>query len=376
MANAYLFRQLTHYYNNKWLDVLSKLENAMDATRTVSESAKTVYVLMVDNENILLTSRSSTKEKSKSLNKMRDIIRYKKRYDSKQNVPEIVCEECGEKFKTNGHLMKHNSKVHNQIRFPCPKCPQVLLSKALLETHMVRTHYPKKYRCPKCDKMFSTKNLLSYHDKLYHMAVLCKLCFVQFPSKRDLRAHMNKHDVNNCPRCGKAFYNRQTYKMHLKICGNLEHKKLKFFCDLCSKGYVQKPALRSHLKTDHGFGVNMHYCKYCDKKYDAASKLRNHMVVHTRERKYHCEQCGSKFVTSAALLYHTRLHTGEKPYKCDMCDESFVSASRRMEHKHRKHIGPKKECPICHGKFVLSNQLKKHIKKHSDPSSKLYVMCP
>ncbi|CAH0403763.1 unnamed protein product [Chilo suppressalis] len=374
IINTYIFKSLIRYCQEKWSDIITKIDNTLKPTKSISDSVKTIYFLVNENQNVMLTSRTTIKGKRKVLQKLKEVISYKKNYVRvKKNTTKTICEECGEIFKSKSLLSSHYDKVHSTIKYPCSFCPKVAKSKIQLEGHIVRMHYPKKFKCPKCDKMFSTDRLLTYHDKSHHRAVICKLCFIQFPSKLELRSHMDKHDVLNCRKCGKVFYSRQTIRSHEKICGNLEQKQAKFFCDICKKGYARKGGIRSHLKIDHGYGINMHNCKWCNKKFDAASKLKMHAVVHTRERNFHCEHCGNKFVTQAALKYHVRLHTGERPFQCKICGEQFVSASRRMEHTHRKHIGPTKECSICHVKFILDNQLKRHMRRHFNPQSKLYV---
>ncbi|CAG9789944.1 unnamed protein product [Diatraea saccharalis] len=372
--NTYIFRRLISYYHEKWSEIITSVEKTMDLTKTMSDSVRTIYFLINEKQNLMLTSRTYTKGKRNVSNKLKELMAYRKRYVKVKKMPShIVCHECRMTFKSKISLSKHFDKHHNKMKYPCSHCPKVAKSKTQLEGHIIRMHHPKKFKCPKCDKMFSNIKLLNYHDKNYHSAVICKLCFIQFPSRIELRSHMDKHEALNCEKCYKTFHSRQTLKAHEKICGNLQHKQSKFFCDLCNKGYVHKAGIRSHLKIDHGFGVNMYHCKWCNKKFDAASKLKMHVVVHTRERNFHCGHCGNKFVTQAALTYHVRLHTGERPFHCDICGEQFVSASRRMEHMHRKHIGPTKQCPICHMKFILNNQLNRHVRKHFNPQSKLFM---
>ncbi|XP_030031925.1 zinc finger protein 1 homolog isoform X2 [Manduca sexta] len=372
--NSYLFRKLCQHSNDRWNDVLNKFNKTLDQSNTVGPNVQTVYLMVHKNENFMFTSKKSHTLKSKKtvLAKIKDILKSRETYVKvRQKSSNIICEECGERFKSNCHLVKH-MRVHSDTRYPCPQCTKVFASQLQLEEHAERVHYPKRIQCPKCSKMFSTNRMLKHHDKLHHIAAICKLCFVQFPSKKDLRAHLDKHDVNKCARCNKSFVNKHTYKYHLKICGKSDERQPSFFCDICNKGYARKNGLRSHLKIDHGFG-NVLSCNWCGKKFDAISRLRNHIVKHTKERNYHCEHCGNKFVTQAALVYHIRLHTGERPFPCDLCGESFLSASRRMEHKRRKHFGPTKECPVCHVKFVTGHQLRKHVQRHYNPQSKLFV---
>lgn len=371
ITNGYLFKKLHEHSKEQWDTVLSSLNKTLMQAETVSPSVKTVYIVLSETGNYIVTRRKTlSPDKETAALKLNKIIKSRCRYVHRKKTC-LICEECGMKFKTRVLLVRH-MKSHKAKPLNCPQCFKAFLTQVQLTEHAERVHYPKKIKCPKCKKMFSTQRTLKAHDRQEHVAVLCKLCFVQFPSRSALKVHLDKHDVIKCPRCNKSFINKQTFRSHVKQCGNAEAKVISFFCDICEKGYIRKNALRSHLKIDHGFGKVLS-CSWCAKKFDAASRLRNHIVKHTRERNFSCEHCNGKFVTQAALVYHTRLHTGERPFKCDLCEESFLSASRRMEHKRRKHFGPQMECPVCHVKFVLGSQLKKHVARHSDPQSKLYV---
>lgn len=374
IINSFLFQKLCQYSNDKWDEILGRFEDTLSQADAVSPMAQTVYFVMNEQQSIIYTSRKrhQVKDKDAALKKVKSIIKSRDNYFKiKTEKVNVMCDECGIKFDSNFLLSKH-MKSHKSSRHPCKQCGKVFLTQVQMQEHIERVHYEKTIKCTKCDKMFSTEKILKQHDKLHHVAAMCKLCFIQFPSKNALRSHIDKHDVHKCPKCSKSYLNKWTYKFHLKICGKNSKHNPAFFCDICNKGYARKNGLRTHLKTDHGFG-KVHSCEWCGKKFDAISRLKYHIVKHTRERNYHCDICGGKFVTPAALVYHTRLHTGEKPFPCDLCNESFLSASRRMEHKHRKHFGPSRECHVCHAKFITGHQLRKHIQRHFNPQSKLYV---
>ncbi|XP_013184697.2 gastrula zinc finger protein XlCGF26.1 [Amyelois transitella] len=375
LKNSYLFKKLCQHSDTEWIKLMARFVKCLDLADTAGPNVVTAYLVVNNTENLMFTSGKDQGQKNKktALGKLKNIIKSRESYvkvmKKQKNI--IRCEICNEKFTSNCRREKHYKNTHGKTSYPCRHCTKVFSTALLCEGHTERVHLTRKIQCSKCSKMFSTERLLRYHDKFHHTATVCKLCFVQLPSKRDLRIHMDKHELNKCPKCEKCFLYRQTFKTHLTICGVTE-KRPKFFCDICNKGYFRKNGLKTHLKISHGFGQVLS-CSWCGKKYDAISRLKNHIVKHTKERNFHCEQCGGKFVTQAALVYHSRLHTGERPFPCDLCSESFLSASRRMEHKRRKHFGPTKECPVCKMKFVTRNILKKHLERHFNPHSKLYV---
>lgn len=352
----------------------------------LSPNVQTAFIVVNKDENVFYTSKkfTSMKTKSAALLKIKQIMAGKVKYMNQ--IKQLVCEECGVKCSSMRNLERHMKLQHfykegvapqdiKEIRkriVPCKHCAKTFRTENQLSAHSIRVHSAKKYQCSKCTKMFSCRSLLNTHDRNYHVGTYCNVCLLLCPSRYALKKHMNIHEDNTCHKCDKSFKNRCTYKKHIQVCGDPSTKICKFFCDICSNGYRHKSGLRGHLRMAHGFGKVVS-CNWCSKKFDAISKLRLHIVKHTRERNFCCDYCDGKFVTPAALRYHVRLHTGERPFPCDLCDESFLSASRRMEHKYRKHFEPSKECPICHVKFPTGSQLKKHVPRHSNPHSKLYV---
>lgn len=372
VINSYLFMKQCEYSNENWRSILNRLNDSITQTEAVSPSTQTLYIIINNNNSIIYTSRKrhNLNSKETALKKVKTLVKSRSNYEKSKCESVAECEQCGEHFESqfalNRHLRTHDNSINN-----CSHCTRTFSTVQKLNEHVERMHYPKTIQCCKCEKMFSTNKMLKQHERLHHEAVVCKVCFMQLASRNALRTHLDKHEVLKCSKCKKSYLNKWTFKFHSKNCG-VRHKDPSFFCDICNKGYVRKNGLRTHLKIDHGFGKVI-TCKWCNKKFDAVSRLKMHIVKHTKERNFQCGTCGGKFVTLAALVYHTRLHTGEKPFPCDLCNESFLSASRRMEHKHRKHFGPKHNCHMCLSKFVTRTQLMKHVERHYNPQSKLYM---
>lgn len=358
---------------NKWSNAINLLSNSLSQSDCIKSKHETAYLLLNKSDNLLLPSSKKISVKPRKIEILKDIMScYRKHIQQKRQVKDFQCNECNKMFSCYEYLAKHE-KLHSRSPNPCTKCLKVFLTPIQLEEHMGRVHYPKTVPCPDCSKKFGSQRIMKMHWKIHHTPAMCKFCKIDFPSKLELRVHLDKHGVGTCQNCKKKFSSQHTYKLHLKYCGKKDKVKQQYICDMCNKCYTTKNGLVSHLRIVHGFGKKVLTCKWCNKKFSALSRLKNHIVTHTKEKNFHCEQCGGQFVSQAALTYHIRLHTGERPYPCDQCDESFLSSSRRMEHKRRKHIGPNKVCSLCEMRFLTQVQLKNHIKRHFNPSSKLYI---
>ena len=73
-------------------------------------------------------------------------------------------------------------------------------------------------------------------------------------------------------------------------------------------------------------------CYVCHKEFSRASNLKQHMMIHTREKPHVCSHCGKSFSKKSNLKTHLRTHTGEHPYSCDVCDYTCSQKSTLTKH--------------------------------------------
>ncbi|XP_070836404.1 uncharacterized protein [Chaetodon trifascialis] len=130
--------------------------------------------------------------------------------------------------------------------------------------------------------------------------------------------------VHRCPRCGEAFGQAGSLRLHL------EQKRKTYACEWCCKSFAQSADLRRHLRTHTG--ERPHRCTFCSKSFSQRGNLRRHLRIHTGERPYSCPYCCRTFSDGDTMKKHKRTHSGEKPYRCVQCSKTFTSASGLQIH--------------------------------------------
>ncbi|RVE51894.1 hypothetical protein evm_003514 [Chilo suppressalis] len=304
---------------------------------------------------------------------------------------DLSASDCFEplvKVKVKNYMRKRKSKakkiplneiiydINNMSEIKCKICQNNYSNLNRLKEHYLRIHAPKTFPCTDCSRSYGSAGILAEHKNNSHKPFMCSHCGKTYIGKSTFKVHLQRHKLRLiCQNCSKTFIHKRSYDNHIKnICVPKEKRILneKYVCDYCGKCYNCKPNLRVHIRFEHENGKG-HNCPWCNKKFNAISRLSNHIVTHTQEKKFGCDICGGRFVTKPSLLYHTRIHTGEKPYQCKYCDKTFLSASRRSEHVKRHHAEPMIECNLCHSKFRSKSCLKRHEKRHFNPKSRLHV---
>uniref|UniRef100_A0A3P8SE67 C2H2-type domain-containing protein n=1 Tax=Amphiprion percula TaxID=161767 RepID=A0A3P8SE67_AMPPE len=130
--------------------------------------------------------------------------------------------------------------------------------------------------------------------------------------------------VHRCPRCGEAFGQAASLRLHL------EQKRKTYACDWCCKSFAQSADLRRHLRTHTG--ERPHRCTFCSKSFSQRGNLRRHLRIHTGERPYSCPFCCRTFSDGDTMKKHKRTHSGEKPFRCAQCNKTFSSAGGLQIH--------------------------------------------
>lgn len=118
--------------------------------------------------------------------------------EKKEPRASILCEICGDVFKSPDHLSTHRYKIHFQSTVQCPVCKKIASSPYALKRHYRRIHSTenRNYVCSACGKAYVYSSDLDSHYLHAHAKHLvkkkryaCKECDRTFASAKILVVH-------------------------------------------------------------------------------------------------------------------------------------------------------------------------------------------
>uniref|UniRef100_A0A6P7FGL2 Gastrula zinc finger protein XlCGF57.1-like n=1 Tax=Diabrotica virgifera virgifera TaxID=50390 RepID=A0A6P7FGL2_DIAVI len=290
-----------------------------------------------------------------------------------------ICHFCGKIFKTLVQYIMHyrnykvkgrpNLTTSNESIFPCKICPLQFDSKRNLADHF-KIHYSKPYECKLCFKQYSVKSTLKRHLAALHSVLKpykCEICFREFALSCQYKSHMVYHKFGKqftCDICSKGFYQKSSLLRHIIV-----HEGIKFKCHLCSKEYTRKVTLESHMRLHSGeHEFKCHIC-IIEKKFTSKGALRLHLMNHAGEKPHKCDICGQRFLERQKLLKHLKTHE-KAQNNCEFCSASFLYKIRLQRHLLTEHGENPFKCHKCEQKFVTQRELNLHMSVHVE--SKIY----
>lgn len=97
-----------------------------------------------------------------------------------------------------------------------------------------------------------------------------------------------------------------------------------------------------------------------------------------KPRNYQCALCLKKFLGSNDLRKHIRIHTNERPFTCKECNRGFRQAGSLKNHIASQHSpGPDVfVCNFCQKAFPIKERLRLHLRTHTGVKPYSCKLCP
>ncbi|XP_060569526.1 zinc finger protein 528-like [Ruditapes philippinarum] len=214
----------------------------------------------------------------------------------------------------------------------CPKCDKTIQQEYLAK-HLRAAHSDEQYPCDICKKTYSCKRFLYEHQKYVHMEkdTECEICQKLFKGFAAKEKHKRLIHTDNkpfqCEKCGSAFRTSFECKRHMS-----QHEDINLFpyqCPKCERRFKSQKSMLSHERSVHR-RVGRLQCKWpgCNRILNDKATFRKHYCIHTGEKPNKCPVCDKGFIQRVALKYHlkTKHNSEEKmpPGRSPACGDNRV----------------------------------------------------
>ena len=304
--------------------------------------------------------------------------------------PLYRCNVCEFVHKDRTYVEIHSVKMHRK-HFYCGTCGKILEKSETLQSHCTKSNQCTVFDisvCTLCDMVFSNREFLNKHNLAVHKADKgdskelphCDLCDFKCSTKKTLKAKKELNDhisqehqkgkMKCCPYCDfkRATLDKIRYHIDKK---HPNHGDKKYFCDICTKGFIFEASCKSHNLLIHQKQFICEICKCVSKcKRDLAEHLAK---MHNQEmEKYKCDLCfinlPSKFKLKQHRLQKHQSGLKDKRCSCSYCDytaHNWNTLKIHIEGKHPEHGEKKHFCDVCGEGFIFEENFHFHKKnKH------------
>ncbi|GIX89678.1 hypothetical protein CDAR_81181 [Caerostris darwini] len=301
---------------------------------------------------------------------------------------EFLCRICKKTFSKSVILQKHIFTIHAcQGQHFCFACFSFFSNKEDLDDHMNDHLVSDKYDCEKCEKRFKTEADLKKHRCIYNgpRPHLCKVCGKRFNRLYHLERHVELHERKNqsaikvTEPCSYSEAKHDStvdiYNPEMLLDQDSNSKNSsedqsvtvnkKFECYICSSRWSSFKKYKVHFLSVHQ-DVQFNACHICTKQFSKSSKVKRHLLIHFKEKKFTCDACFKTFSTQSTKNRHMKVHTGVTRLACSHCPETFNTKTDLKKHMllHQMSENADFKCTQCENSFSEEKLLNDHILAH------------
>ncbi|GFR58223.1 zinc finger protein 624 [Elysia marginata] len=328
------------------------------------------------------------------------------------NQPTYSCEKCGLKFAFRAFLLAH-MKIHQEDKgdgklYTCDQCGLDAKTPTRFKRHMLTHTNEKCYKCCVCLKEsphYGTAKLhLMTHEKKIPAAsqgqevecettsgsalvqqardvaddevqtrsFVCDICNQTCLTKKDLINHnkISNPLTHKCKECGAAFPFRAYLLVHMKSHGKDKLSGTLYKCDECGLNAKNTTRLKRHMITHTK--EQCYKCCVCPKTSSCFSTAQKHLMYHRRNGMLRCTCCNTDFPNRQALASH---QLAVMEIKCELCGQEFPNRTSRTLHLKSEHPQQILRCHLCLRVYTNQTEFNSHMAYHESNRKKQCPVC-
>ncbi|XP_014471777.1 PREDICTED: zinc finger protein 253-like [Dinoponera quadriceps] len=133
---------------------------------------------------------------------------------------------------------------------------------------------------------------------------------------------------------------------------------------------------KEHTEVDEALDRIRNTCPFCDKCFNSAKKVENH-VKYVHRKPYKCDKCAKSCYTQRALIEHKRIHRPDYFFECDICHVRYKSVHGLQRHYMRNHSEHESRyiCEHCGRGYKLQIDLTHHVKRTHSSQLQICRFC-
>ncbi|GIY64181.1 zinc finger protein 26 [Caerostris extrusa] len=273
-----------------------------------------------------------------------------------------LCKVCGKRFNRLYHLERH-VELHERKNQSAIKVTEPCSYSEAKHDSAVDIYNPEML----LDQDSNSKNSSEDQSVTVNKKFECYICSSRWSSFKKYKVHfLSLHqDVqfNACHICTKQFSKSSKVKRHLLI----HFKEKKYTCDACFKTFSTQSTKNRHMKVHTG--VTRLACSQCPETFNTKTDLKKHTLLHqmSENADFKCTQCESSFSEEKLLNDHILAHHNLlKEFQCNVCERKCKDAYNLKQHKLVHSSLKKLKCFKCNKLFNTTSDLNKHVLLHND----------
>uniref|UniRef100_K1QE21 Uncharacterized protein n=1 Tax=Magallana gigas TaxID=29159 RepID=K1QE21_MAGGI len=302
-----------------------------------------------------------------------------------------------------GFLNRITTSVNNRRMYKCNICGGLYRHKFSLKRHYLRNHincqYLSKAAVTNCMISVSTQYLSMVEENGEEMVNRIQSLIFNSTNDSDTNPNYKSDDANNDTNEDEGLNDTASNaeesleESASDVNPDEKYSETGLFpglyrCNACNRLYDKAPELADHLKEHSEVPDSKTFaCGLCNMTFKFKMNLVRHQLVHEGKtsgsgslgtskekvkiepvndsgdpnRPFMCSQCPMKFKYATNLDKHEIVHSDDRPCKCTVCDKSFPSMTNLKKHMNI-HTGCKVPCRYCEAVFSHVGALRKHIR--------------